>query len=142
MKKIAIVYYSGTGNTEEMANAIFEASKEGNNEVSLFNVSDIDANTATTYDVLVLGCPAMGDEVLEEEEFEPFFTELEGSLEGKDVALFGSYGWGDGEWMRNWQERVVNAKANLLKDGIICNDAPDADAIEELTNLGKELSNL
>ena len=139
MKKIAIVYYSGTGNTEEMANAILEGVKEANGEASLFSVSDISAEEAKAYDVLVLGCPAMGDEVLEEEEFEPFFSELEGNLAGKDVALFGSYGWGDGQWMRDWQDRVVNAGATMVRDGIICNDAPDDEVTEDLKKLGQEV---
>lgn len=142
MKKIAIVYYSGTGNTLEMANAVYGSIKNGNNEAELFNVSDITADQAKNYDILVLGCPAMGAEELEEEEMEPFFTELETNLQGKTVALFGSYGWGDGEWMRNWEERVKNAGATLLKEGIICMDSPDVDTLEELTKLGEEISTL
>ena len=142
MKKIAIVYYSGSGNTEQMANAILEGAKEGNGDVTLFNVSEISASEALAYDVLVLGCPAMGAETLEEGEMEPFFQELEGSLKDKDVALFGSYGWGDGEWMRTWQDRVVNSGANLLRDGVICNDAPDDEALAACRELGLEASKL
>ena len=142
MKKIAIVYYSGTGNTLEMANAILDGVLEANGEALIFNVSDISAADLKDYDVLVLGCPAMGDEVLEEEEFEPFFSELEGSLNGKDVALFGSYGWGDGQWMREWQDRTVKAGAKMVKDGIICNDAPDEEIVIELKKLGNEIVKL
>ena len=142
MKKIAIIYYSGTGNTESMANEILAGANEGHGDVKLFNVSDITASDASAYDVLVLGCPAMGAEVLEESEFDPFFTELEGSLSGKDVALFGSYGWGDGEWMRNWQDRVTAAGGNLLGDGIICCEAPEDDTLKTLHELGLKVAAL
>ena len=100
MAKTAVIYWSGTGNTQEMANAVFEGAKAADADSALFAVSETDAASAATYDVLLLGCPAMGAEVLEEDEFEPFFTELESRLAGKKVGLFGSYGWGDGEWMR------------------------------------------
>ena len=102
MSKTAIIYWSGTGNTEAMATAIAEGAKEVNPETLCFSVSDISADDAAGYETLILGCPAMGAEVLEEDEFEPFFEALETKISGKNVALFGSYGWGDGEWMRNW----------------------------------------
>ena len=108
MNKTAVIYWSGTGNTQAMAEAVAQGA-----EGQLFAVSEISAAEAAAYDALALGCPAMGDEVLEENEFEPFFSELEGSLAGKKVALFGSYGWGDGQWMRDWQERAVSAGAQL-----------------------------
>lgn len=104
MSKTAIIYWSGTGNTEAMANVIFEGAKEVNADTKLFSVDQITADEAKSYDNLILGCPAMGAEELEEGEFEPFFAELEGNLSGKNVALFGSYGWGDGEWMREWEK--------------------------------------
>ena len=100
MSKTAIIYWSGTGNTEAMANAIFDGAKEVNADTKLFSVDQITADEAKDYNNLIFGCPAMGAEELEEGEFEPFFAELEGNLSGKNVALFGSYGWGDGEWMR------------------------------------------
>ena len=137
MSKTAIIYWSGTGNTEAMATAVLEGAKEVNNETQLFNVSEITADEAAQYDTLILGCPAMGAEVLEESEFEPFFTALETQLAGKNVALFGSYGWGDGEWMRNWEERITGANAKLICDSIIANDAPDDRAVESCRNLGK-----
>ena len=117
--KTAVIYWSGTGNTEQMANAIAEASG-----AELYSVSDFSGDIAV-YDRIAFGCSAMGDEVLEESEFEPFFTAIEGALSGKTIALFGSYGWGDGEWMRNWEERVKNDGAVLLDDeGLIVNEAP------------------
>ncbi len=137
MSKTAIIYWSGTGNTEAMAMAVLDGAKEVNAETSFFNVSEITPEDAAVYDTLILGCPAMGDEVLEEGEFEPFFTDLEGRLSGKNVALFGSYGWGDGEWMRSWEERVKDAGANLVHEGVIANDAPDDEAIANCNALGK-----
>lgn len=137
MGKTAIIYWSGTGNTEAMAQAVLDGAKEVNSETKLFNVSEITADEAAGYDTLILGCPAMGAEVLEEGEFEPFFTELEGSLSGKNVALFGSYGWGDGEWMRSWEERVNAAGAKLVCESVIANDAPDDEAVINCNVLGK-----
>ena len=137
MSKTAIIFWSGTGNTEAMANAVLDGAKTVNEDVKLFNVSEITANEAAEYDTLILGCPAMGAEVLEEDEFEPFFTELEGKIAGKNIALFGSYGWGDGEWMRSWEERVNAAAAKLVCDSVIANDAPDDEAIVNCNELGK-----
>ena len=142
MSKTAIIYWSGTGNTEAMAMAVAEGAKQVNPDAALFSVSDITADAAAEYDVLVLGCPAMGAEVLEEDEFEPFFTELEGKLNGKKVALFGSYGWGDGEWMRSWEERINASGATLVGgEGLIVNEAPDDDALEQCKKLGSDAAN-
>lgn len=140
MSKTAIIYWSGTGNTESMAKAILEGAKELNPDTALFNVSEISAADAATYDTLILGCPAMGAEVLEEDEFEPFFTELESNLTGKKVALFGSYGWGDGEWMRNWEERVNGVGANLAGEGLMLNETPDSDGLDACRAFGKKVS--
>ncbi len=140
MSKTAIIYWSGTGNTEAMANAVYEGASSSGGDVSIFNVSDIIADNAAKYDNLALGCPAMGAEVLEESEFEPFFSELEAKLSGKKVALFGSYGWGDGEWMRIWEERVISAGAELVNgEGLIVNEAPDDDGLALCRDLGKLL---
>ena len=138
MSKTAIIYWSGTGNTEAMANAILEGAKEVNPEAVIFNVSEISVADAATYDTLILGCSAMGAEVLEENEFEPFFTELEANLSGKKVALFGSYGWGDGEWMRDWQERVNKTGANCVNgEGLIINNMPDDNGLNQCREFGK-----
>ena len=142
MKKIAIIYYSGTGNTEEMAKAIYNGCKDGNGDVELFNISDITSDEALSYDVLALGCPAMGIENLEEGEFEPFMEEIEGNISDKEVAIFGSYGWGDGEWMRVWQDRIVASGASLVEDGLICNETPDDAAISACNELGAKLASL
>lgn len=140
MSKIAVIYWSGTGNTEAMAHAIVEGIKGAGDSSELFEVSTIDAATAAGFDKLVLGCSAMGGEVLEEIDFDPFFTALEGQLSGKKVALFGSYGWGDGEWMRDWQGRVERSGANLFEEGLIVNDTPDASALSDCRSFGERFT--
>jgi len=133
--KTAVIYWSGTGNTEAMAKAVAEGAN-----AELFEVSGFSGNIAD-YDAFAFGCPAMGAEVLEEDEFEPFFTNIEGSLSGKKVLLFGSYGWGDGEWMRNWYDRTKAAGAELIGDeGFIVNEAPSDDDLANLKELAKELA--
>lgn len=141
MSKAAVIYWSMSGNTETMANAVAEGLKSAGADVDLKQVSEISADDALGYDLLALGCPAMGAEVLEESEFEPFFTKLEGSLSGKKVALFGSYGWGDGQWMRDWQDRVDAAGADLVDgEGIIANYEPDDGVLEQCRQLGAALA--
>ncbi len=133
--KTAVIYWSGSGNTEAMAKAVAEGAG-----AELFNVSDFSGDVAE-YDRLAFGCPAMGAENLEESEFEPFFAENEDKLSGKKVALFGSYGWGDGEWMREWAERVKNDGAVLVNDeGLIVNEAPDDAALADCKALGAKLA--
>ena len=141
MSKMAVIYWSQTGNTQMMAQAIMEGAVQAGAEAELFTVSEITPEQAATYDLLALGCPAMGAEVLEEEEFEPFFTALEDSLSRKKVMLFGSYGWGDGEWMRNWQDRVTDAGAALFQgEGLILNETPDEVGLETCKSWGKEFA--
>lgn len=133
--KTAVIYWSGTGNTEAMAKAVAEGAG-----AELFTVSEFSGNVED-YDAIAFGCPAMGAEMLEEDEFEPFFTEIEGRLGGKKVGLFGSYGWGDGEWMRNWETRVESDGAVLAGgEGVIANDAPSDDDLEKCRALGKALT--
>ena len=139
MSKIAVIYWSMSGNTEAMANAIAEGAQGAGAEVDVKQVSDITVDQALEYDKLALGCPAMGAEVLEESEFEPFFTELESRLGGKKVALFGSYGWGDGQWMREWCQRCSSAQL-YDEDGLILNESPDADGQETCRELGRGLA--
>ena len=118
--------------------AVADGAKQVNPDAALFSVSDITADAAAEYDVLALGCPAMGAEELEETEFEPFFSAIEGKLAGKKVGLFGSYGWGDGEWMRTWTERVKKAGGVMIADGVIANEAPDEAASAECEVLGEK----
>lgn len=131
--KTAVIYWSGTGNTEEMAKAVAEGAG-----AELFNVSDF-KGSVSDYDRLAFGCPSMGAEELEESEFEPFFASIEDSLAGKTIALFGSYGWGDGEWMRNWVERSKNVGALVCGEGLIVNETPSADDLANCKALGENL---
>ena len=140
MNKIAIIYWSGSGNTEKMAEAIEKGIHQVGQEVEVFQTSDFYAKDISSYDKLVLGCPSMGCEVLEESEFEPFFQEIEDALKDKKVALFGSYGWGDGEWMRNWQERVTQNGAKLFEEGLIINAAPDQAGEEKCIAFGERFA--
>ena len=132
--KAAVIYWSGTGNTEQMANAIAEGAG-----AELFSVSDFTGDIAD-YDRIAFGCSAMGDEVLEEDEFEPMFNSCETKLSGKKVGLFGSYGWGDGEWMHNWEDKCKEDGAVLVADGVICQEEPDDDAKAACQELGKSLA--
>lgn len=141
MNKVAIVYWSGSGNTEAMANAIKTGVEAAGAQADLFFVSDFDVASAGEYDGLMLGCPAMGAETLEEGEFQPVYDELEGSLSGKPVALFGSYGWGTGEWMETWQQQVTDAGADLFEGkGLIINETPDDDGLAECEEFGKKFA--
>lgn len=143
MSKTAVIYWSGTGNTQAMAEAIFEGAKEVNSDVSIFSVSEITADEAVGYDNLILGCSAMGSEELEESEFEPFFAELKTQISGKRVALFGSYGWGDGEWMRLWVERTSAAGGVMIdNEGLIINEMPDDAGLEQCRELGRKAADL
>ncbi len=138
MSKVAVVFWSGTGNTEAMANLVADGAKEAGAEVDVFSVSDFAADKMDDYDGVAFGCPSMGAEQLEDSEFEPVFTECEAKLNGKKIVLFGSYGWGDGEWMRNWEEQCKGDGAVLAADCYICCGEPDdEDAIKAL---GKALA--
>ena len=140
MSKVAVVYWSSTGNTEAMANAVADGVKGKGGEAVLHTCEDFDGSKVTEYDAIAFGCPAMGDEVLEDTEFEPMFDGCKDALKGKNIALFGSYGWGDGEWMRNWEERAKNDGATLVGgEGLIVNETPDDEALEKCAALGAEL---
>lgn len=139
MSKIAVVYWSGTGNTEAMAMAVLDGIKENGGEGFVFTPSEFDVSMMDSYDAIAFGCPAMGGEELEESEFAPMFSACEEKLSGKKIALFGSYGWGDGEWMRNWEETCRDNGAVLVCDFVICSDSPDDEAIEACKALGKAL---
>ena len=140
MSKIAVVYWSGTGNTEMMAEAVTEGAKEAGAEAFSFTPETFSAEKMDEFDAVAFGCPSMGDEELEDTEFEPLFTDCEPKLKGRKIALFGSYGWGDGEWMRDWCQRMEEAGAHLIcEEGVIANETPDDAALEECRAAGKEL---
>lgn len=140
MSKIAVVYWSGTGNTKAMANAVLEGAKDKGADAVLFTSAEFDASMLEGYDAVAFGCPAMGAEVLEETEFEPMFASCESKLSGKKIALFGSYGWGDGEWMRDWEAGCKKAGAVLACDSVICNEMPDDEGIRSCKTLGEVLA--
>ena len=141
--KTAVVYWSGTGNTEAMAGSVAEGAKSAGAEISVFTAADFSADMVDQFDSIAFGCPSMGSEQLEDSEFEPMFNACEAKLSGKKVGLFGSYGWGDGEWMREWESRMLDAGANVLnREGLICHETPDDDALEDCRSLGKQLASL
>lgn len=141
MSKISVIYWSQTGNTQAMAEAVAEGIKEAGAEAELLEVGNASVEALKEEAAFALGCPAMGAEVLEEAEMEPFVSELEQYVKGKKIALFGSYDWGDGTWMTDWVERMKNAGAEVVGDeGVICNLEPDADGISACKELGKKLA--
>ena len=140
MSKVAVVFWSGTGNTESMADAVAQGARGAGASVDVLGPSDFDASKVAAYDGIAFGCPAMGAEVLEEDEFDPMFQDVKGTLSGKNIALFGSYGWGDGEWMRNWEDDCKAAGANLVVESVMANEAPDDDAIAACKALGAALA--
>ena len=139
MSKIIVAYWSQTGNTEAMANAVGEGIKAAGGEADVVPVSAVSVDELKAASSFALGCPAMGAEVLEESEMEPFVEEVEGFAAGKKIALFGSYGWGDGEWMRTWEETCIGDGAVMACDFVICQETPDEEAESECKNLGKAL---
>ena len=142
MDKVIVAYWSQTGNTAAMAAAIGEGITEAGKEAVVTDISSVSMDDLQAASAFALGCPAMGAEVLEEGEMEPFVTEVEAFASGKKIGLFGSYGWGDGEWMRNWEESCKEAGANLVCDSVICQETPDDDALANCKALGKELAAL
>ena len=140
MSKVAVVFWSGTGNTEEMAKYVSEGATAAGASVETISISDFSVDSLSEFDAFAFGCPAMGAEVLEEAEFQPVWDDIEGSLSGKKIALFGSYDWGDGEWMRDWESNAKSKGAILAHDSVICQLEPDEDAQEACKSLGKSLA--
>ena len=138
---VSVVYWSGTGNTQAMAEAVAEGIRSAGAEAVLLEVGNADAESLASENVFALGCPSMGAEQLEETEMEPFVEALVPLASGKKILLFGSYGWDDGEWMREWTERMKNAGAVLVREeGVIANETPDDEALAECRSAGKELA--
>ena len=138
--KVAVVYWSGTGNTAAMADAVAEGAKGAGADVNECMCMDFDQGSVASYDALIFGCPAMGSEVLEEDDFGPMFEAILPKLAGKKVALFGSYGWGGGEWMTNWEAQCKGKGISLAADSVICENAPDGDALDKCKALGAKLA--
>ena len=141
MDKVIVAYWSQTGNTAAMAAAVGEGITETGKEAVVTDISSVSMDDLKEASAFALGCPAMGAEVLEEGEMEPFVTEVEAFAAGKKIGLFGSYGWGDGQWMRDWEERMTAAGATVLNgEGLICQETPDDDAIKQCEELGEQLA--
>lgn len=138
MNKLAVIYWSGTGNTRAMAEAVAEGAKAAGAEASLLTCAEV--SDISAYDAAALGCPAMGAEELEDSEFLPMLEGIEPALAGKRVALFGSYGWGDGEWMRSWEARCAEKGIALAAASLMANEAPDDDALAACRALGADLA--
>ena len=138
MNKLTVIYWSGTGNTQAMAEAVAEGAKAAGADVSLLTCAEV--NDISAYDAVALGCPAMGAEELEDAEFLPMLEGIEPALPGKKIALFGSYGWGDGEWMRMWEDEAKGAGAELAVDSVIVNGAPDDEGEADCKALGAALA--
>lgn len=139
MSKIAVVFWSSTGNTETMAGAVAEGARGAGAEVEEIQAADFSADALAGFDAVAFGCPAMGDESLEEDEFEPMFESVEDELSGKKVGLFGSYDWGTGDWMDTWRERTEGDGAEVI-DTVIANLEPDDEALEACRALGAALA--
>jgi flavodoxin short chain len=140
MAKIGIVYWSGTGNTEKMAELIEQGAKEAGAEVTRKNVASATQGELAGYDVVVFGSPSMGAETVEESEMEPFVSEAAPNLKGKKAALFGSYGWGDGEWMRTWSAGLKDGGVKLLDDGLIVHETPEGESADQCVAYGKKIA--
>ena len=140
MSKVEEVFWSGTGNTAAMADAVAEGARVKGAEVTLMGPSDFSAARMSEFTAVAFGCPSMGAEVLEETEFEPMFAEVEGSLTGKRIGLFGSWGWGGGVWMNDWEQRCKDHGATLVADPVTCQEAPDDEAKQACRDLGSALA--
>ena len=138
MSKVAVIFWSGTGNTETMAESVRDGAKDAGADVTLVQVDDFKVADMANFDGFIFGCPAMGDEVLEEDSFEPFFAEAEGKIKDIPVGLFGSYGWGGGAWMESWCDRTKEAGAKLIGN-VIAENSPDEEAVANCEQLGKDV---
>lgn len=140
MSKVAVVYWSGSGNTEMMAGAVADGAKKKGADADLIYCTDFSADKVSAYDAIAFGCPAMGVEVLEESEFQPMFDEVAPALKDKKIALFGSYGWGSGEWMESWEQSCKDAGAVLAAESVMCNNTPDDEGLLNCETLGEALA--
>ena len=138
MSKVAIVFWSGTGNTEAMAELVREGVESAGGEAELIQAAEFGVEQVTEFGAFAFGCPAMGAEELEGSEFEPMWDSVEPALSGHRVALFGSYDWGTGEWMDLWLERAESAGIEVV-DTVIANLAPEGAEAAACKELGASL---
>ncbi len=137
-----IIYWSGTGNTEAMANLIAKGIEESGIKTEMINISSANVDNLKDENIVVLGCPSMGDEELEGGEFLPFLENVQEDLKNKKVILFGSYGWGDGQWMRSWEEEITASGVNVALEPLIVNYAPEGESEEQCIQYGREIAKL
>ncbi|MBZ9690463.1 MULTISPECIES: flavodoxin [Clostridium] len=137
-----IIYWSGTGNTEAMANLIAKGIEESEVKIELINISNANVDSLKDENIVVLGCPSMGDEELEGGEFLPLLENVQDDLKNKKVILFGSYGWGDGQWMRSWEEEMTASGVNVALEPLIVNYAPEGESEEQCIQYGREIAKL
>ena len=135
-----VIYWSGTGNTEEMAKLIAQGIDSEGKKAELVNISN--DKVSEIENVVILGCPSMGAEELEEGEFRPFFDEIKDSLNDKEVVIFGSYGWGDGEWLRTWEEEVLSVGGKMTLEPFMVNNEPEGEDVDRCIDFGKEIAKL
>ena len=138
-KKVAIVFWSKTGNTRLMANALKDGIELQKCQADMFKSYNFDKNKAMEYSIIALGCPAMGDETLEESEFLPMYNDIKSILKNKRVFLFGSYSWGDGKWMRDWTYDAKNNGITLFRESIIAKEKPTYDILLKMKQVGADL---
>lgn len=141
MKKVAIVFWSGTGNTEAMAKLVEQGVQKAGGEAKLYTAAEFTPAEAAQYSAIAMGCPAMGAEVLEETEFQPMYDNVRSALSGKSLGLFGSYGWGDGQWMRDWAEDAEGAGAAIVNEPVMVCGAPEGSDADACVALGEALAN-
>lgn len=140
MSKVAVVYWSGTGNTAAMADAVVEGAKSAGADATLYEAADFNSSVASEYDGIAFGCPSMGADVLEEMEFQPMWDEVKDNISDKKVALFGSWGWSGGTWMDNWEEDAAECGITLACDSVICMEYPDDETLEACAKLGEAVA--
>ena len=139
MRKLNVIYWSGTGNTQMMAEAIIEGAREVSDQVTIISVENATVQDVIDAEVVALGCSSMGNEVLEPDEMEPFVESIKEAVKGKKVFLFGSYGWGDGEWMQDWEKRMTEYGSELIEEGFMINETPDEGGLEQCRDYGRQL---
>lgn len=138
--KVNVIYWTGTGNTEAMAEFVVEGAKEAGAEVELFFVGDASVEDFQNADAVALGCPACGDEELDDTEFGPYIDSIEEFAKGKKMLLFGSYSWHEGGYMDDWADRMKGLGADLINSGIVSRDEPDDEVAQALREAGKQLA--
>ncbi|MGN2337362.1 flavodoxin [Clostridium cagae] len=137
-----IIYWSGTGNTEAMASLIAKGIEDSEVKTELINISNANVDSLKDENIVVLGCPSMGDEELEGGEFLPLLENVQDDLKNKKVILFGSYGWGDGQWMRSWEEEMTASGVNVALEPLIVNYTPEGESEEQCIQYGREIAKL